>query len=470
MIESSPEYPPRIFQELDDFFETPGRSLLIKGEAGTGKTTLALTLVEYITSRRHSKPAKKDAQTAVYVSSRVPEDFIKRQFPWVAFVNGHFKDTRLASAAMFVEELAGALRKETQVVVLDSWDAFAKETDYITRVKTEKALHAMAATSKSNLVFVAEEAASSTLDYLVDGIVQLSLQEVEGRTIRVCAFRKLRSAKIVFPFSVYTLSGAKFYQFKRFREPDFSRAAPIEPIGDFHGRYSLGTGQLDRVFGGIPYGASVVVEYTSEVPDSAVWLTSTALQMNFILQGRGVLLVPPLSSSRQLYREALEQGVGPERFRKLVRIFSETGKGSRQFGAPSRLDKSYFGGGITLDESIDATERALATLAKASKDGRVLGVRSMNVLESRYGADRQSLVRIIARRIGEAHVTGSPVVTLIQTDSELCSQIVGMSHMHFKLLSRFGTVFIVGVKPYTPLYEFAPDEHNPLIPSIAELV
>src|SRR5580658_4217577 len=50
-----------------------GRSLIVKGGAGTGKTTFGLELLE-----RAGKP-----QQSYYLSTRVGDEALYRQFPWL---------------------------------------------------------------------------------------------------------------------------------------------------------------------------------------------------------------------------------------------------------------------------------------------------------------------------------------------------------------------------------------------------
>jgi KaiC/GvpD/RAD55 family RecA-like ATPase len=57
-----------------EFFRSPGgHSLIIKGEAGTGKTTLALQLIEELSNE----------QPEYYLSIRVSDEALFRQFPWL---------------------------------------------------------------------------------------------------------------------------------------------------------------------------------------------------------------------------------------------------------------------------------------------------------------------------------------------------------------------------------------------------
>jgi len=59
--------------EIVSALEHEGFSLLIKGDAGTGKTTLALELVSY-----YSQKGK-----TLYLATRVSPSKIYQQFPWI---------------------------------------------------------------------------------------------------------------------------------------------------------------------------------------------------------------------------------------------------------------------------------------------------------------------------------------------------------------------------------------------------
>ncbi len=68
------DYRGRTPVELLNFFRAPGgHSLLIKGDAGTGKTTLALQMIEELAGEMPDH----------YISTRVSDEALYRQFPWL---------------------------------------------------------------------------------------------------------------------------------------------------------------------------------------------------------------------------------------------------------------------------------------------------------------------------------------------------------------------------------------------------
>ncbi len=64
----------RIPREVIEFFNQPGgHSLIVKGPAGTGKTTFALQLTEEL----------QEVAASHYLSSRVSDESLYNQFPWL---------------------------------------------------------------------------------------------------------------------------------------------------------------------------------------------------------------------------------------------------------------------------------------------------------------------------------------------------------------------------------------------------
>ena len=59
--------------ELKDFFSADGRSLILRGAPGTGKTTLALELLSYF----------KPSHEAYFISGRIDEQALKRHLNWI---------------------------------------------------------------------------------------------------------------------------------------------------------------------------------------------------------------------------------------------------------------------------------------------------------------------------------------------------------------------------------------------------
>src|SRR5580693_10515786 len=91
-----------------------GRSLIVKGGAGTGKTTFGLELLE-----KAGKPAQ-----SFYLSTRVGDEALYRQFPWL-------KATEIRSRILDAGKL-----------FLDAVNAKAKEKPAALPESEQKKIHA----------------------------------------------------------------------------------------------------------------------------------------------------------------------------------------------------------------------------------------------------------------------------------------------------------------------------------------
>jgi len=82
---------------LEHFLNLESHSLLIKGLPGTGKTTLALQLLDYFGSEK-----------GFYFSTRVGQSKISKQFPWIHGVlsrQNQFSDVRMSDLDSFVQDV-----------------------------------------------------------------------------------------------------------------------------------------------------------------------------------------------------------------------------------------------------------------------------------------------------------------------------------------------------------------------------
>ena len=196
---------------LESFLDAEIRTILVKGEPGTGKTLLGLELL-----RRYGR--------GVYLSSRVSQEGVFDQYPELKMLfrqgkikvagpkaaGAKFQDVRFADAATMVEFILGSIGKSKEpLVILDSWDTIAKELDKVERLKTEKTLVAMADAQRARLVFISEEPSSTSTDYAVDAIVTLKDEMHDGRRVRRMEWNKLRGSDIPQKSYLFSLHGAR---------------------------------------------------------------------------------------------------------------------------------------------------------------------------------------------------------------------------------------------------------------------
>ncbi len=284
---------------LNTFLSTKPTSLLIRGLPGTGKTTLALELLA------------ESKRPGYYISTRVSLRKIKEYFPWVAdllkdeyVVKSDIRidgskdvpvtDARLGTSRAIVEKVMDfILTHKDAVIILDSWDAIAKETSMDERLKVEKSMVYMADANNSMLIFISEEPEHNTLAYLVDSIITLEMHYKDSFRIRHMKVDKMRGMQIDYSIIPYTLKGSRFIPLL---SKDYSY--PIKPIQfnaikNSNEFISTGSKDMDTVLGGgIRKGSVVLIEKEHDVSESYIAHILAPLTLNALKNRLPVLTIP----------------------------------------------------------------------------------------------------------------------------------------------------------------------------------
>jgi KaiC/GvpD/RAD55 family RecA-like ATPase len=438
---------------LKQFMQGPIRTLLIKGLAGTGKTTVALEIL---------KAAGKGK--GAYVSSRVPKELLETHIPAMkeTLHNQEFLDIRLEDASSVLDLVMKLTEPKKYVtIVFDSWDALAKELDPRERLRAEKTLMALAHNSGAQLVFVSEEPTATTIDYLVDGILELVMVEEQDRTVREFIIHKLRGTKIPQRKYIYTLLEGKFTFFGPYTIPDYAKMSKITQRPDIGGSYSFGSGALDRLFGGMIPGSTLSIEYDENVPYSALRAIEYPPIINFLSRGRSAILLPLPGANDEMISSILTKAVGKGVVNDRLRTINIL--------RTSDLKTASLPKNATPQEIHEIVTNETAALRKKSADKSVLLVKSVSALENLFASDLDSLLEVTSQEIITLQQSHDAHILFLPKDSPIRSRILSMSSSYAKLFVRDGTVLMFGVRPHTGIYALQHLE-DPISPSLTQLV
>ena len=434
---------------IGSFLEKKGHTLLIKGYAGAGKTTLALQLLKRL-----------GGEKGVYISSRVSPKKLQQQIPWVGdSPKSEMVDVRVGLAASVLEEIVRAVSEKAPVVVLDTWDGLAKEMDEKERLKAEKTLIALADGSETRVIFVSEEPGKTTMDYLVDGIIELVRSEEYGRVFREVEVQKLRGTLIDQHKYLYTLYKGQFKHFHPYREPEHSKLSPVTPKKDTEKGYSFGSDDLDRAFKGIEKGATVTIEYTPKVPYSALRTLFLPLVVNFLSLGRGVVHLPLPGASPHALLKLVGACVKDLKLYRLAVPGS-----SKDFSAPLFEFSEE-----QVKEAHKNVSEKLEEVKRLSVDGHALIVDSIGLLENMFSPNLNELLQALAARTSRVQREEDIAVFLLPSDSKIKPEILSMSNTHIRVISKDRSIVVMGEKPETEAYVVEHDQ-NPILPKLWVIV
>jgi KaiC/GvpD/RAD55 family RecA-like ATPase len=508
-------------RELIRFLSNPGgHSLIIRGMAGTGKTTLALQMIEELAQ----------VQQSYYMSTRVSDHSLFNQFPWLLekvkegeILKARKKLKKKADSEMQVEkillglaaikgELKGekvkAPRKELQrlegnieagdeeplaeptgedeltvtvgsmmpeiemaydvvdkalpdrtLIIIDSIDALAEKYGVLPQKLINALQKDLVEGCGTNVVYVLETP-DPLLDYLGDGVLYLSLNSTTGRRIREMDLLKLRGCEIRQPKYVYTLLGGRVrtFEYSRYVKPE--KPKPFEPNSDPEKkRVSTGISELDEMIeGGLRRGTIALIELGPGVPVISSSSIESSIICNFAAQDRGVAWLPTKKTGAEVARDELVGFIKPESFDKNVRILEPH--------AASESPKPY---SMTLEGEDVRVDVKWQDIQYALKDTQspYLAMFGFDSLESIYGPGvLDGLMDFLSALLNNDGVFVATVTPSVKSTSRLTD----LAHTHLRIDKTSGITIVRGEEPYTAPHAMTDPESGDFRPKLVPIL
>jgi len=293
--------------ELEDFMKYDTYSLLVKGPSGSGKTSFSLTIL-------HSLKAKNNF---FYISTRASPKQVFEHYPWLRkFVKepssdidspevgqnlSAFEDARLDEPESLFERVTNQLMDvKNPVIIIDSWDSVASLMDREARLNNERVLQIWRERAKAKLIFTTEESVDSSLENIVDGVVELNYELRDGIRTRTLFLKKLRGIPIRRSVYYFTLKDRIMQCFQSYdaREFKIMNKDKITREKETHTQIlQSGYEDLDKYIGNtLPQNGLITIEKDDVISKDTIILFLNDLFQNF---------------SRMNYSLFLDSALGP---------------------------------------------------------------------------------------------------------------------------------------------------------------
>jgi KaiC/GvpD/RAD55 family RecA-like ATPase len=490
------------------FSETSARSLLVKGASGTGKTTFVLQLMEDVLP----------LDTSIYFSTRVSDEALYSHFKWLkekewreSILDASKEVLKIMRATPTQEELEELAEKREILaaskdflstiypseepqrivhrarlerlcenytlreleklydslerklpqrcyVVVDSLEGISEKWDVpITKIMSALQKDLVEATNVC-VTAVIEGSGDNSLDFLVDGTMTLYRTELDGRFIREMELHKLRGVRLKVSRWLFTLQDGHFRLLppppKRHRAPK----GPAEAVPDSDVGYSTGYPSLDRILGGgIPAGSRVLLEVGQHIPNDIVGMITTPMATNFLLQSRGVIIIPEGGETAEDYRHRFSELVDPA-------LVDENMKVAEKINPSRDQSKPYIVALEYQDAIKDFGIWDKASLSLREKTGigslRILGLETQ---ESRFAAEE---IREVISLVSESvRADGGLLVTVAKPGLvDATQRVANTSNIHLKLGRVDNSFVLYGIEPETEILymQFGKDGKVPI--------
>ncbi len=476
-----------------------GRSLIIKGGAGTGKTTFGLELLERI-----GQPSR-----SFYLSTRVGDESLYRQFPWLKTTE--MRSRILDAAKLFLDTISTAGKSrptelpETEQRKIKAGKevlgSFGQERGPPTRVdrthlaallkrspmpevenvynRIERALPEksllvidslegvthkyglemeefvmalqkdLVEGSSTDVVMILEKPEAGGIEYLVDGLISIQREELDERRVRHLRLEKLRATNIGRARYAVTLDGGRFEALGIAPNPGVgTTAGNWKPIADPERYYSTGIPDFDKLLGGgFRRGSFNAFEVDVNVGIDDCYMLFTPSFLNFLTQGRGIMAVLAAGDSPERLRETLVRHVPTNQFDTRVRISDYTANETED---PYILPMARFG----RDEAM----RAMVTAEKAvaGPDRKpFMEYTAFDTFESLMGD--QVAIRMYFQGVSRTKHVGNLGIGLLKPGLLVSSEILNMMDTYFRIINIDSAPCIYGIRPRTTIYAISPD-------------
>ena len=441
-----------------DALNSGGFVLIIKGKAGSGKSTFSLELARVLPTGSTLLVTTREAPNQIITNHPWLLDFVPKE----SIIDG--RAARVLSKESFpkisANDVFGFLKSlynkiETikvttpVTVIIDSIDALKTSlgvpwNDY----SIEKSLFDITKTSNINLVLVVERFDVIQLDYLADGVIELEHTIRDGRTLRFMRLKKIRGKAIPKPEYVYTLKDGRFQFFSCLDKPTGEKIT-VEPINKKTELMSSGVAHLDKVLGGgFQLGSFNVIEVKENVNDELLIsflapLLKTASTENvlvYIIPSAGI---PPSKIISQLSDYAPLKGALEKYLKFLIPKLAHN-QLEEEKKSVHRFEKT------TLKEVFEESEHIIDDLLKEVEAEKQIGIVGADILEYKYGYDElKDLLGIWASTV---KALNRVEIVFVKSLQEIAKDIFSMASTHFVLESYNGTILFYGKKPWTTYY------------------
>jgi KaiC/GvpD/RAD55 family RecA-like ATPase len=447
--------------ELMRFIHRDTYSLLIKGFAGTGKTTLALTILRALESKNNF----------FYISTRISPKQLFQYYPWLAkFVEQpkpanpgeapapglmpSFEDARLDEPESLFERITNQLMDiKSPVIIIDSWDAIASFMDKEARLNNERVLQTWRERAGAKLIFISEHPEDTTLDFLVDGIVELKQSYYQSVRVREIFLLKLRGVRIERPSYIYTLDNSVFRSFAPYRPVKFKpvprkKNVAVDRITTAD-HIKSGYAVLDRALGGgFPRKGMVLLELDSHVNTAVAMAFLERIVSNFVSAGYPVLFQPFDWMNPHAIMDYLGPSM-PDGKKNLFKILWM----NKASGMSENLIL------MNKKQQIDPSISALAKMKQKYSGKPLLNIMGTDIMQRFYGQKgvKSGLENLMSDMRTSADLS---IAVISHSQADVLEYLSEVSDMHIHFMMINDTLFLQSLVPASTLYSAVFDDHQ----------
>ncbi len=421
-----------MFKLIREFFEIDGNNvLLVCGDSGVGKTLFGFEVLRevggvgcciYVSCGvDHAVILGRHGDLGRYLCEVI--DAIDFPFPQEEDIYESISRSNLPVFLRYLYEKAEKVKNT--FIFLDDFESICNVVDLNLVSTMELYVSFLKRAGLHSIVTVRSE---SNLSRVVDGVVTLEVENIDGRLIRKALFKKLQGVRISNPCFFYTLFGGRFTPLSRSlvnveNLPDnvLNKIRGLALESGAHAGFlgerviSFGSESLDRFLGGLAENCFNLFVFDANVPSLVRALTFLSIIKRFTKNG------------------GIAASIGMDPFLKLL--------------FPPSFEEYESLISMPVLGSVDEIISSIRDQISESESRHFLFILNIDLLNAVLGYD--SVTYLLYSLINHFSAGGTCLLGACTNPSPV---IQGLASRVFAFSEKNGYIFISGIKPWTPHY------------------
>jgi len=435
-----------------------GSLILLAGEPGTGKTVFSMEFlvkgVELNESGVYVSFAEAKNTLINNFSRHLNVDLAKLEVEGKIKILDFTAMKEESVSAILESILAEVKALNAKRLVIDSFSALAQafKEPIDVRIVVHTVLSRIVREMGCTTIMIEEAPIGESKiglgmeEFVADGLIRLRASELDKRLFRDLEIVKLRGTRLSERKLAFTLEGG-FKAFTPFKLKPVEKPSRFKPIPDKPDKYSTGVKDLDGMLeGGLLKGSMVLLELDEKISTIMYHLLVAPMAANFVLQGRGVLVVP-------------SSGVDPALFHKYINVYGGVEDEWRRYArfivarSPLKTEAEpniiMVGGEdwkVDLSKVVEAVNKLNVETGKPNFS--IVGVDTLITLYGKGNCEKiLNLTATMARK------TEASIIAIVKASyRDLAVKLSSIADIYLRLTREHGCLLLYGVKPRTGLY------------------
>ena len=466
-------------ENLSKLLKRDNYVLLIKGGPGTGKTSLALSILLSLHAKKRStyistrvSPIKLfEYHSWLEKFFKIPKKLRQQEDTEVVTDSAVFVDGRLYESGTLYERISNELLDTKEpVIIIDSIDAIESFSDKETLRNNAKILQTWCERSKAKVIITVEDSHDSTFDHIADGIVELKDDFFEGHKIRKIVLSKLRGIKIERLSYFFTLNNGVFRSFEPYSPSAYETSfRPIDSppltknVSDLfvESYFSTGFIELDKALkGGFPRRRVIDLIIEPNISSGVIVGLMSKIIDNFTLEKNPVLfqgfdkldsnfLVKEIDGS---FPDAANDG--------LIKIFPSIIP--RKINESSNLDQRNH----HSNDHLEYVKNNVTKMNKEFPDKLLINIMGFDISDIFYNTENTNIMKSLINFIK----TYTALSILVSRHLGVENNISQKSEFCIRLLIIDSTLFLLSQTPMSQLFAVIPADYSHVDMQLAPVV